>query len=270
MSQSNSFHLSTAAAELYENSRVPAIFAPMAAATLDAIDLPARADVLDVACGTGVMARAIAARLSQPGRIVGCDLNAAMIEVARRTERIEGHEVDWIVAPAEAMPLEAGSFDMVFCQHGLQFFPDKPAALGEMRRLLRLNGRLILTCWRAIPPFFAAVAEELGAALGPAPAAKAVEPFVWNDAGEIAALIDAAGFTLEPPAALLVQRRIAADVATLRAELLSTPNEAVLRAAGAEVIDDLDARILARVDMFRQGDVLVMPQEAHLFQASAC
>jgi ubiquinone/menaquinone biosynthesis C-methylase UbiE len=127
MSRSDAFHLSTVAAESYERQRVPAIFGPMAEATLDAVSLPQARTVLDVACGTGVMARAVGRRLTAPARIVGCDLNPAMIEVARAHTPDGPHRHEWHAAPADAMPLEDGEVDLAFCQHGLQFFPDKPA-----------------------------------------------------------------------------------------------------------------------------------------------
>lgn len=102
MSDQNVFHLSTSAAETYEAQRVPAIFGPMAEATLEAIELPACREVLDVACGTGAMARAVAARLSRPCHVTGCDLNPAMIEVAKASTPDGLHTFDWIAAPADA------------------------------------------------------------------------------------------------------------------------------------------------------------------------
>ena len=97
MNEKNRFDLSTSAAENYESQKVPAIFGPMAEATLDAIGLPAGADVLDVACGTGAVARAVAARLPQPSRIVGADLNPAMIEIARQRTPAGAHSFGWRV-----------------------------------------------------------------------------------------------------------------------------------------------------------------------------
>lgn len=267
MSHGNTFHLSTVAAETYERQRVPAIFGPMAEATLDAISLPSARTVLDVACGTGVMARAVGARLTAPARIVGCDLNPAMVEVARAHTPRGPHRYEWIEAPAQSMPLGAGEFDLAFCQHGLQFFPDKPAALGEMRRTLKPGAVLVVTCWKAIPPFFAEVAKVLRSHVGDAAAATAVRPFTWNDADEIRALIAAAGFSVAAPKALSVARRLRADPAVMRDELLSTPNEPALRAAGEAVLDAIVSEVLEAVAAFREGERLAMPQEALLFEA---
>lgn len=269
MSEQNAFHLSANAAKTYELQRVPAIFGPMAEATLDAITLPACREILDVACGTGAMTRAVAARLSTPCHFTGCDLNPAMIEVARTSAPDDRHTFDWIAALAASMPLEDGSVDLAVCQHGLQFFPDKPAALGEMNRILKTGGRMVITCWRSVPPFFEVVAGILRRHLGEAAAATSVKPFIWNDADEIAALISDAGFECGPPDTLRVARRLPGDRETMRAELLSTPNEPALRAAGDDVVDAIVREILEGVAHFREGDMLVMPQEAHLFEATS-
>ncbi len=95
MSEPNRFNLTTSAAQSYEDQKVPAIFGPLAEATLDAIALPDRADVLDIACGTGAVARAVGARLTGPSAITGADLSTAMIEIARRISPDDRHRYDW-------------------------------------------------------------------------------------------------------------------------------------------------------------------------------
>ncbi len=269
MTNSNKFHLSSSAAETYENQTMPAIFAPMAEATLDAISLPGQAKVLDVACGTGAVARAIALRLSGPSRIVGADLNPAMIEIAQRNIPTGKHKFEFVAAPVEEMPFENGEFDVAFCQQGLQFFPDKQAALVEMRRVMCDGAKLFLTCWASIPPFFQIVAEALAHHLDDDCAAKAVEPFIWNDSAHICSLISDAQFECPPPTALALNRIMSASPETMRAGILASPNEPALRKAGDEVIGKIVSEILEGVARFRDGDTLKMPQQAHLFQAIA-
>lgn len=269
MAEENQFHLSLEAAENYERQKMPAIFAPMAEATLDAISLPDRADVLDVACGTGAVARAVAKRLREPGRIVGTDLNPAMIEIARRKTPECAHELTWVAASAESLPFADASFDLAFCQQGLQFFPDKPAALREIRRVMRKGGDLIVTCWAGVPPFFKVVANVLGRHIDAAAAAKAVAPFVWNDGDLIKGLIANAGFECPVPGPLPVMRIMSASPHTMREELLATPNEPAIRAAGEAVMDTVIAEILEGVSHYRSGENLAMPQQALLFRATA-
>ncbi len=269
MSQDNTFHLSTSAAETYEKQRVPAIFGPMAEATLNAISLPPAKTVLDVACGTGVMARAVAKRLTTPARIVGCDLNPAMIQVAYANTPDGPHRFEWTEAPAQSMPLKDGEVDLAFCQHGLQFFPDKPAALAEIRRIVKPDALVVVTCWKAIPPFFAVVADVLKVHIGDTAATTAVQPFTWNDADEVRELIGAAGFNVAAPQTISVDRKLRCDAQAMRDELLSTPNEKALRAAGEEATNVVASEILKAVTHFRDGEFLVMPQKALLFEAVA-
>lgn len=265
MPESNKFHLSSSAAEAYQHQKVPSIFAPMAEATLDAIALPRQADVLDVACGTGAVARAVAVRLVEPSRLTGTDLNPAMIEIAQRESPAGPHSFKWAVAPAEAQPFESGTFTLAFCQQGLQFFPDKLAALAEIQRVLGPGGRLILTCWAAVPPFFEIVSEVVGRHIDKIAAKKVVEPFVWNDGNQIRDLLVTAGFDCPAPIPLPVIRHMSAAPDAMREEMLATPNEPALRAAGDAVIDTIVNEVLDGVKGYRSGDFLAMPQQAHLF-----
>jgi len=91
---------------------------------------------LDVACGTGIVARTAARRLGSGGSVVGLDLSAPMLAVARSAATAEGVAIEWREGSALQLPLADGAFDVVFCQQGLQFFPDRPAALREMYRVL--------------------------------------------------------------------------------------------------------------------------------------
>ncbi len=269
MVEKNDFHLSESAAESYERQKVPAIFAPLAEATLNAVSLPGKAEILDVACGTGAMARAVARRLSEPSRIAGADVNAAMVEIAKRQTPTSEHEFEWVAAPASSLPFDDARFDLAFCQQGLQFFPDKPAALAEIRRVTRKGGKLVLTCWAAVPPFFQIVAEVLRRHIGEQAAVIAITPFVWNNANYIHSLITEGGFDCLPASRLPVVRVMSASPGAMREELLATPNEPALRAAGDAVIDKIVDEILAAVSHFRKGQALAMPQQVLLFEASA-
>jgi SAM-dependent methyltransferase len=102
---------------------------------------------LDVACGTGVVARCAALLCGAGGQSVGLDIDPAMLEVARVASRKEGLNIDYHCAPAAELPFEAASFDAALCLQGLQYFPDKKRALAEMHRVLRPNGRLVIAVW---------------------------------------------------------------------------------------------------------------------------
>ena len=188
----SSFGLPAAAA--YERYLAPAIFTPWAQ---DLIELAAPTlgeRVLDIACGTGVVARAVGSRVGAEGKVVGLDLNGGMLEVARSLPWTAPAPVEWREANALDLPFEDGSFDLVLCQQGLQFFPDRIAALRHMRRVLTPGGRLALSVWRPIhySPGFESLHNALTRRVGPD--AGILGPFALGDAEELRSLVGGAGF----------------------------------------------------------------------------
>jgi SAM-dependent methyltransferase len=130
-------------AETYENYFVPAMFHPWAAILLRHAAPKLGERVLDVACGTGVVARMAAPLVGPNGQVVGLDMNPAMLAVARQLPAPSGATITWQDGNAMAPPFTDGAFDLVLCQHGLQFFPDRSVAIGEMRRVLAPRGRAL-------------------------------------------------------------------------------------------------------------------------------
>jgi ubiquinone/menaquinone biosynthesis C-methylase UbiE len=125
--------------EMYERWLVDPLFRPWAEMTLEELELSPGDRVLDIACGTGIVARVAKERLGDAGCIVGIDINSDMLAVARAA----APRIDWREGNASALPLREGEqFDVVVCQQGMQFFPDKPAAAAQMRRALVKGGRL--------------------------------------------------------------------------------------------------------------------------------
>jgi ubiquinone/menaquinone biosynthesis C-methylase UbiE len=177
----------------YERFFVPAIGSPL---TVDLIRLAALRPgerVLDVACGTGIVARLASQQVGATWTIAGLDVNPGMLAVARSATPI-GLPIEWHEASAEAMPLSDASFDVVLCQMGLQFMPDKPAALSEMRRVLVRGGRLIINVPGPTPRLFTIMGEALERHIGAEAAEFAYHVFSLHDTEEIKNLISGAGF----------------------------------------------------------------------------
>src|SRR5262249_1850701 len=147
---------------------VPTIFRPWAEALLTLAALQPGERILDVACGTGVVARLAAVQVGPTGQVRGVDLNPGMLAVARSVPAPTGAVITWQEGTATALPLEDAAFDVVLCQQGLQFFPDRVAALQEMHRVLVPGGRLALSVWGPIAssPGFAVLAEALARHVG--------------------------------------------------------------------------------------------------------
>jgi ubiquinone/menaquinone biosynthesis C-methylase UbiE len=175
--------------ETYERELVGPLFRPWAELMLDDAGLAAGDRVLDVACGTGIVARLARERVGGTGRVVGVDLSPLMLAVARRV----GPGIEWREGDAGALPLRDNEqFDVVVCQQGLQFFPDKPAAARELRRGLAPGGRLAVSTWR--PDEELLVLRELRRVaerhVGPIPDRR----HSFGEAGPLEALLRDAGF----------------------------------------------------------------------------
>ena len=147
-----------AAPSNYERYFVPAVAAPLAGDLVDAASLIPGERVLDLACGTGVVARVAAKRLGT-ATVEAADVNPGMIDVARSIQASPA--ISWHLASAEALPFADGDFDTVLCQMGLQFFSDKLLALSEARRVLRVGGRFLATVPSPIPSLYTILAKRL-------------------------------------------------------------------------------------------------------------
>jgi len=180
-------------AENYERYFVPAIGLPVALDLIEAAALTPGERVLDVACGTGIVARLAAGTRNESGSVAGLDVNPGMLAVAREVTP-ENVDVDWYQAKAEAMPLPDDAFDVVLCQMGLQFMPGRVSALREMRRVLAAEGRLVLNVPGPIPPAFEVLADALARhiSLGAAPFVQTV--FSLHEVKELWQLASDAGF----------------------------------------------------------------------------
>ncbi len=179
------------AAEIYDRFFVPALFAQWTPRMLEAAAVGAGDRVLDVACGTGILTRAAAARVGTSGAVTGLDVNPGMLAVARR----HAEDVDWREARAEALPFEDGRFDAVLCQFGLMFFDDRVAALRETWRVLRPGGRLAIAVWDSMQraPGYAAMSSLLRRLFGDEIAGALEAPYSLGDTRALSALLAAAG-----------------------------------------------------------------------------
>ncbi len=164
MNQQRQFQhqLTGSAAELYERYVVPYLFAAWAQELVEQMDLRPGERVLDVACGTGIVARNAAEKVGTSGTVTGLDINPGMLAVAGNLRLPAGTpSIQWVECSALDMQLEDASFDVVLCEQGFQFFPDKSVALKEMRRVLVPRGRLAISVWFGPSPYNIAMANGI-------------------------------------------------------------------------------------------------------------
>ena len=184
--------------ENYERYLVPSIFGPWAKDLVEIAQLQPKERVLDIACGTGIVARTAALTLGSGGSVVGLDVSLPMLAAARSAAAAEGLAIDWQEGSAMKLPLADAACDVVLCQQGLQFFPDRPAALREMHRVLGSRGRLVLSVWTGFDrsPGFTVLAEALTHRIGAeAGALMTSGPFALSRAEELRTLVANAKFS---------------------------------------------------------------------------
>lgn len=232
-------------AENYQRYFVPSIGAPVADDLIETAGPRAGQRVLDVACGTGVVARLAAERVGATGAVAGLDLNPCMLAIAR-AQASSGATIDWYEANAEAMPFPAGSFDIVLCQMGLQFVANKLAALREIRRVLDIGGRAWVNVPGPKPAMFGILTDALFRHLGPAAASFGDLVFSMHDVDELTELMRSAGFReidveskprtlpLPPPADFLWQYINSTPLAQAAAQADESTRDAIEREVCAQ------------------------------------
>lgn len=261
-------------AEMYEHYFVPAMFQPWAAVLLDHAALQARERVLDLACGTGVVARQVAPLVGAEGAVVALDMNPAMLAVARARPAPSGATIQWQEGNAMALPFQEGGFDVVLCQHGLSFFPDRAGAVREIRRVLAPGGRALVIVLQALEqhPVFEALMTSVARHLA-LPLASVMTPFALPDADALRNLFTEAGFQkveilpesttvrfLEPERFVPLAVMSSAAAVPAFAQLAAPERAALIESVRADV-----EPVLSR---YREADAVTFPMFAHIAVAT--
>lgn len=261
------------AAELYQRYLVPAITSKWAEDLVARAQLRAGDTVLDLACGTGVVAR-LAARWVAPGRVTGLDLNASMLAVARSVS--DGAAINWMEGSALDLPFGSESFDAVLCQLGLQFFPDRPKALREMRRVLRLEGHIALSVFSPIErtPGAHAFARAIEKVFGTHASSVKRGEHCFFDPAELEALLQDAAFASIDVQTVTQTLTFPSVLNYVRFQLVATPQTGLLRDrqdAEHEAIIASVASETARLSTptMLRGGTFTFPQEAYVVLARA-
>jgi ubiquinone/menaquinone biosynthesis C-methylase UbiE len=271
MNSHEQWQLTMKAAELYERYPARYILGPWAPLLVDAARVAAGERVLDVACGTGVVARAAAKRVGPSGRVVGVDLNAGMIAVARSLLATSDASVEWLERSALDLRLESASFDVVLCQQGLQFFPDKAVALREMRRVLNYRGRLALSVWdsNTLGLYSGAVYAALVQFVGHDVAARFTASRRAPTTSELKRLATEAGFSGVDVSLSRINIHLPRLDKFVLDHLAATPVAAAVEAADAETREKIGSSVMERLLGYADGDGITYPEETYVLTARA-
>jgi len=272
MAPHEQWQLQGSAPELYQRYLVPLITAVWAADLVDRAAPRPNDRVLDLACGTGVVARLVAERL-RDGRVAGLDINAGMLALAGSTPQIRGPAIAWHEGSALEMPFPDADFDLVLCQLGLQFFPQRPIAVAEIARVLAPGGRLALSVFSALEnnPAPHALANALDHRVSNAAAEIKRSEHVLADTAALRQLVEGAGFnavTIETTTQTIHFPSVREYV---RIQLAATPIAGLLQTVGEDeresLVDALTKDMAASLPAALVGDGFNFPQEVHVLLA---
>jgi SAM-dependent methyltransferase len=267
MSDMERWQLAGSAPEVYADYLVPAIFGPWVPVVLDSAQLQKGQSVLDVACGTGAVATGAAARVGATGSVTGVDNNPGMLAVASARSR---HEVRWQEADAQMLPFPGRSFDRVICQLGLQYFPDRLAAVREMHRVLRPGGRAVVLVWRDLnhSPGYAALVKALEMHAGPEAATIMRAPFVFgDDPTPLASLHKDGGFAGVTVQAVPGMVKFGSIQAFIRYQCAGSPLAAHVNLRDQTLLTRIAEVVAATLDAPVTGEPVEFAIEAHLAHA---
>ena len=258
------WQVSTDAAEVYESCFVPAIFGAWAGPVADAAGIETGDRVLDVGCGTGVLAREAHRRVGQEGQVVGLDLNEGRLAVAARTEP----KIAWRSGDAASLPFEDAGFDVVVSQFALMYFPDRVASLREMWRTLAPGGRLAVAAWASIDRArgYQILVEIAARQCGREAADVLAAPFVLGDQAGLAELVADSGISGADVALHEGWIRFPSVKEFIRIEVNGSPL--------AGMVSDDEMQTLAAesenalVEFVVPSGEIVMPMDAHIVTAS--
>lgn len=267
MNTDSQWQLAGNAAELYEEILIPTVFRPWATDLLELADVQPGERVLDVACGTGIVARLAAGQVGATGEVTGLDLNAGMLQVARSLPVLPGASVTWVEGSAQAMPLPDASFDVVLCQQGFQFFPDRAAGLEEFKRVLVPSGRILLSIWEGETPYSSAMAAAVEKHVGRESATTLRKSRACPDPETVRDLMIQTGFRDAKTCARSLTRRLPEIARFVLRHLAATPVASAIAALSDEgrvaLADDVRKALLA----YAEGDGVRYREVAHVVMA---
>ena len=263
------WRLERSAPEAYEAYLVPPMFAPWAERLVDRAGVGAEDRVLDVGCGTGVVARRAASRVGEGGAVVGLDANERMLDVAEAAAAESVSPIEWRPGDAAELPFADGAFDVALCQQALQFVPDPEAALSEVRRVLAPGGRVAVGVWRRLEfnPGYVELSEALRHHVGDDAGATMRSPFPAWDGDDLRALARDAGFGGPSITIEIGSVRYPSVEEFVRREVASSPLSEHLGDAAQEVRTAIVRDVENALREYTDDEGIVFPMESHFLTA---
>lgn len=267
--RSSGWQVEQNASEAYERYLVPPIFAPWADRLLETTDMNEGDRVLDVACGTGIVARRAASRVGPRGSVAGVDINQGMLAVAEETAADIQPSIEWREGDATDLPFPDDEFDVVCCQQALQFFDDPVAGVEEMRRVLTPGGRMTLSVWRGLDyqPAYVGLADAFERHVGDEAGSTMRSPFPAWDGEALRTTVQDAGFEDATVTIEIGSVRYPSVTEFVRREAASSPLAEPIAALDGTGRDELIRTVEKAVDAYTDDEGIVSPMESHVVTA---
>lgn len=271
MAQQEQWQFSGQGPKSYEQHMVPALFMPCASSLVARSALQAGERVLDAACGTGIVARLAATQVGERGHVIGLDLNPDMISVAQALPSPKGAPIVWQEGSVEALPFEDGIFDVVLCQQGLQFCPNRGGALREMHRVLRPGGRFLCSVWRDLShgPYFTAVVQAVTEHVSPDAGRRMRAPYALGDREELRSLVRAAGFHDVRITIDILPMHVSSLEQFLPGQFAASPVAADVAAMDSKARERFFTQIATSLEPHRDDEGYAIPLQIHIARANA-
>jgi len=267
--QSTDWKFEQGSPEAYEQYFVPVIFAPWAERLIDRATIQDGDHVLDIACGTGIVARLASPLVGETGSVVGVDNDEGMLAVATETAAEEQLTIQWREADVTDLPFSEERFDSVLCQQGLPFFDDPIPALEEMRRVVAPDGRVLLNVGRPLEyqPGWEVLAEALSRHIGDEWGAMMHGPFPAWDGEDLQRIAQDAGFDDVSVTIDIGSVRFPSVEAFISRQAATSPLAEPIGAAPTAVRDELIQDVADELEGYRDSDGVVFPFESYVMEA---
>ena len=254
------------APDAYERYLVPAFFKAWAEELVHRADINRGERILDVACGTGIVARTAALHTGNGSTITGIDLNEQMLSVARIVSSNLDVKIKWQQGDAAALPYADKSFDIVFCQQAMQFFPDPPAVLHEMYRVLVPGGRLALNVLRPLEhnPVYQPLSKALERHAGEEAGAMMRSPFPSWSIEQLRDLITDAKFEKVHITSVIKQVQFPSAEEFLRREASSSPLAGPIAGLDIDTREELLSELEETLREYTDDEGVVFPMETFI------
>ncbi len=269
MKEQNGWQLKGNAPEAYEKYIVPAFGHSWAKDIVERAALKKDDRILDLACGTGLVARCSFEALGKAGHITGIDINEAMIKKAREICPTKTTSIEWERGDVNALPFSNSEFDVILCQQGFQYFSDKSRALKEINRVLSASGRLLFSVWRDIKyfPFYLALSDALKQYVSPEYAKALASAFSLGDSTFLREILKTAGFKKIHINIAIKQMRFSPIKEFLIGGFAGSPFANEILTLEQSIRDEMFNNICDALSDYADDDGLAAPMESYVVTA---